>query len=90
MSNTAHTQPAERDRVHAEWTPEATALLNEVSDADYRRFKVRGLSESLAKVRATWCGGFPLRVLPEDVRCALAGYGVMDAATSPPPFLIEL
>lgn len=77
MSNAAHTQPVEKDRVHPEWTPEATEMRNGIApDATMLRWGVVSLAEKLARVRSEHCGAFPVRVLPEDMICALTGYGV--------------
>jgi hypothetical protein len=77
MSNATHTQPAERDRVHPQWTPEATALRNGIApDCTMLRWGVVSLAEKLARVRSEHCGAFPVQVLPEDVGLALTGYGV--------------
>ena len=77
MSKAAHTQPAERDRVHPEWTPEATQMRNGIApDATMLRWGVVSLAEKLARVRSEHCGNFPIQVMAEDMRCALAGYEV--------------
>ena len=75
MNNAAHTQPAERDRVHAEWTTEALQLRDEVRAQNITLcLGVAMLAEKIARARSEWCGNFPVRVLPEDMRCALAGF----------------
>jgi hypothetical protein len=77
MSNAAHTQPAERDRVHPEWTVQAMEMRNGIApDATMLRWGVVSLAEKLARVRSEHCGNFPVRVLAEDVALALTGYGV--------------
>lgn len=90
MSNAAHTQPVERDRVHPEWTAEATEMRNGIAqDATMLRWGVVSLAEKLARVRSEHCGNFPVRVLPEDVALALTGYGVT-VVVKPEPLNREL
>ena len=70
----AHRQPVEMDRVYPDWTREATVLRDGLRVLRPEiLFSVVGLCEAIARKRSEFCHT-PLRVLPEDFLCALAGH----------------